>query len=132
LTLFCVDPYLEYEKYEAERTTEQMNRYEEIAKSRLAEFGGRAQMMKMTSIEAAPNIPDGSLDFVFIDALHTYDAVTQDIGAWFDKVRSGGLVAGHDYRWDGVQQAVHEFQAKLGMEGFFTPPASDIWFFVRP
>lgn len=132
LTLHCVDPFLAYDEYEPERTANQMSQYEQIALSRLREFGDRAKMMKMKSLEAAPLIPNHSLDFVFIDALHTYEAVTEDIAAWYDKVRSGGLVAGHDYRWDGVQKAVHEFQSKLGMEGFFTPLASDIWFFVRP
>jgi predicted O-methyltransferase YrrM len=83
------------------------------------------------SVEAAKLIPDGSLDFVFIDALHTYEAVLEDLAAWHPKVRRDGIVAGHDYRWDGVQKAVHEFFEARNISGFFTPPTSDVWFYAK-
>ena len=53
---------------------------------------------------------DASLDFVFIDAEHTYDAVKQDIAAWEPKIKPGGWVMGHDYcdKFPGVRQAVQE------------------------
>lgn len=53
--------------------------------------------VRMTSTEAAQSYPDNSLDFVFIDADHTYEAVKQDIEAWWPKVKPGGILAGHDY-----------------------------------
>jgi predicted O-methyltransferase YrrM len=53
--------------------------------------------MKMTSLEAAALIPDGSLDLVFIDAAHDYPSVRADIDAWRPKVRAGGVLSGHDY-----------------------------------
>lgn len=40
---------------------------------------------------------DGSLDFVFLDADHSYEAVRLDIASWLPKVRPGGVLAGHDY-----------------------------------
>ena len=51
----------------------------------------------MTSMEAVANFDDNSLDFVYIDGLHTFDAVMLDLIFWSPKVRSGGIVAGHDY-----------------------------------
>jgi len=108
-----------------------MREYEKAAEIRLAEFKNRAVRMKAASAEAAPHIPESSLDFVFIDAIHTYEAVKQDIALWASKVRPAGLIAGHDYRWPGVQKAVLEFQEQSKYQGFFTPPSSDIWFFVK-
>ena len=47
---------------------------------------------------AAPaQFEDASIDFVYIDARHTYDAVMEDLEAWWPKVRPGGIVAGEDY-----------------------------------
>ena len=61
------------------------------------------------SATAATRYDDGSLDFVFIDADHTYEAVKRDISAWWPKVKSGGVLAGHDYDETGVKKAVDEF-----------------------
>lgn len=129
LTLYSVDPYLPYD--EPDRTEAHMNRYEQDARNKLSVFGGRSIMMKTTSVEAAPAITDLSLDFVFIDAQHTYEAVKEDIATWYPKVRTGGLITGHDYRWDGVNRAVNEFAQQLQVDGHYTPQASDIWFFVK-
>ena len=59
-----------------------------------------------TSEEAAPSFEDNSLDFIFIDANHDYQAVLRDIELWYPKVRPSGLVAGHDYTWPEVKEAV--------------------------
>jgi len=65
---------------------------------------------RMTTSEAASLFDDGSLDGVFIDADHTYEAVKKDIQNWMPKVRKGGIFAGHDYvsSWPGVIRAVDE------------------------
>lgn len=56
-----------------------------------------ATFMRTTSIEAAQKIEDGSLDFVFIDAMHLYDYIVQDINTWLPKIRKGGMISGDDY-----------------------------------
>ena len=56
--------------------------------------------------EAALVMPDASVDFVFVDADHTEEAVARDIATWTPKVRPGGLIAGHDIRWPTVRRAV--------------------------
>lgn len=54
---------------------------------------------------------DRSLDFVFIDAGHSYENVKEDITSWFPKIKIGGFIAGHDYnpKWPSVVRAVDEF-----------------------
>ncbi len=81
-----------------------------------------ALIVKGKSLDVAPKIPDGSLDFVFIDADHGYEAVKADIAAWAPKVRKGGIVAGHDYYVfhfsgkDDVVRAVNEYVEANGLE----------------
>ena len=129
LNLYSVDPYLPYD--EPDRTAEHMAKYEADARRRLSQFGARSIMMKCTSVEAAPVITDESLDFVFIDAQHTYEACKEDIDTWFAKVRPGGFITGHDYRWDGVNRAVTEFAQQMNYRGLFTPQSSDLWLFRK-
>ncbi len=65
--------------------------------------------VRMTSVEAAGQYQDNSLDFVFIDAGHTYEDVRADIVAWLPKVKPGGWIGGHDYPWcEGVRRACKE------------------------
>lgn len=57
----------------------------------------RALMMRMQSNQASKLFADDSLDFVYIDANHKYDAVKEDIELWWPKIKSGGMLSGHDY-----------------------------------
>jgi hypothetical protein len=67
--------------------------------------------IKEWSADAAPLYEDKSVDFVFIDARHTYDMVTLDIQSWLPKVKDGGVLAGHDYfdKFPEVIQAVDDY-----------------------
>lgn len=64
--------------------------------------------IKKSSVEASKLFLDKSLDFVMIDGDHSYQAVKADILSWLPKLKPGGLLAGDDYEWPGVKQAVHE------------------------
>lgn len=72
------------------------------------------EMHPRKSAEVVKNIKDGSLDLVFIDGDHSYDAVKHDIMEWGKKVRNGGLLCGHDYSHthEGVIRAVDELIGK--------------------
>jgi predicted O-methyltransferase YrrM len=58
------------------------------------------------SVAAAEQFDRESLDWVFIDADHSYEAVVADIAAWAPKLKPGGLLSGHDYGRAGVTDAV--------------------------
>lgn len=83
----------------------------------------RRTIMVTDSVTASDYVLDRSLDFVFVDADHSYDAVKKDLDAWMSKVRSGGMISGHDYGgrgdrrgWFGVKKAVDEFADKRRLE----------------
>jgi predicted O-methyltransferase YrrM len=87
----------------------------EFFKQNLSPVIDKITPIQMLSHEAANLYEDKSLDFVFIDANHTYDFVKRDINAWLPKMKPGSFFAGHDYNptsWPGVIKAVHEFFPK--------------------
>jgi hypothetical protein len=68
--------------------------------------------LKMKSEQAIKYFQDKSLDLVYIDGLHTYEGVKQDIKLWLPKIIEGGWLTGHDYqrRFPGTIKAVEEFK----------------------
>jgi predicted O-methyltransferase YrrM len=80
--------------------------------------------IKELSSKAAERYKDNSIDFIFIDAAHDYENVKKDINAWFPKLKKGGIIAGHDYWFDGVKSAVNEYFIAGGVIGF-----GNCWFY---
>lgn len=70
----------------------------------------RVCILNVTSVMAASLITE-PLDFVYIDADHSYENVLQDLCIWTKKVKLGGFVCGHDYvkEWHGVREAVWDY-----------------------
>lgn len=63
--------------------------------------------IRAKSVRAASFVKN-DLDFVWIDAGHEYKDVQEDLNAWLPKVSPAGVIAGHDYDFPGVKQAVDE------------------------
>jgi len=53
--------------------------------------------------ETVPFLPDDFYDFIFIDASHSYLDVLLDIEACWPKLKIGGIMALHDYGWNGYK-----------------------------
>jgi predicted O-methyltransferase YrrM len=67
-------------------------------------------IIKDTSKNASNNFKNSSIDFLMIDADHSYESVTTDIRTWFNKVKPGGYIAGDDYGvFDSVTKAVDDY-----------------------
>jgi hypothetical protein len=124
--LISIDPWLSADPNAyVDRSNVSQDEFEHLyleTQARLARYGTRSEIRRMTSLEAAASIPDASLDFAYIDARHDYASVLEDLDAWFPKVKPGGILAGHDYadidfgRTDfGVKSAVDEFFAARGI-----------------
>ena len=63
-----------------------------------------------TSLSQKDKFEDGSVDVVFIDAMHDKISVSSDIEAYWSKLKPGGKMLFHDYAWygQGVMDAVNE------------------------
>lgn len=112
LMLSCVDPWTPYTEGLEVHDQENIDKIYEEAQERLKPYS--CNILKVTSMEAVTTFGDDSLDFIFIDGNHDYLNVTQDLNYWYRKVKPGGIIAGHDYKEDkinnyGVIEAVNEF-----------------------
>ena len=82
-----------------------------------AESDGRYEYIVAQSPYCADAFDDEDFDFVFLDGNHAYEAVKEDLEAWWPKLKSSGLFCGDDYHYAsssdegryGVIQAVEEF-----------------------
>lgn len=65
---------------------------------RKTEFAaGRIVVLRGRTKDVIDNIPDDSLDFVYIDGDHTLRGITLDLIKLFPKIREGGLIGGDDF-----------------------------------
>jgi len=114
----------------------EMYRAMEGAVRRTQSYYFRRTIMIGDSIQTSTLVKDSFLDFVFVDAHHSYESVRFDVQTWFPKVKPGGIVCGHDYdgRGDkhgrfGVKQAVDDFSKR---KGYFVDTAPNhIWWIAK-
>lgn len=72
--------------------------------------------IRQSSDSAFKLFQDESIDLIFVDGDHTYEAVKKDCNLWWSKLKSGGIMCWDDYAWPGVKQAVDEFAADNDIE----------------
>ena len=87
-------------------------------------FASKVQIMQGWSHECIPQIENASLDWVYIDADHSYEGCLRDLILIEEKMKEDSFIMGHDYefnmekcktRWTfGVGKAVDEFCATRG------------------
>jgi hypothetical protein len=123
LYMTLVDPYEAYNDLGYEFTKEEQESILEGALILLEKYDTRAFWRLMSSYEAAPCFEDFWFDFVFIDGEHTYSSVKQDLRTWYPKVRTGGLLCGHDNSMVQVAQAVTDFKIEKGVKEVFSSPS---------
>tara|TARA_R110000868_G_scaffold79604_36_gene226522 strand:+ start:961 stop:1614 length:654 start_codon:yes stop_codon:yes gene_type:complete len=95
LELYGVDPWKAYRTYREHVSQNKLDAFYEGTKVRLSKYNWTP--IRKFSADAATDFEDGSLDFAYIDGNHNYINVVRDLAAWTPKVRSGGIISGHDF-----------------------------------
>lgn len=120
LHLHAVDAWLAYRGYREHVTQAKLDGFYAETVERLAPYG--ANILRGFSGLVAEAFAPGELDFVYIDANHTLPQVIADLAAWVPKVRSGGIIAGHDYGRGSVghvREAVEAWTAAYRIRPWF-------------
>lgn len=111
--------FLSIEKIYCVDTWHMDTNFEEIFKMRLSRyFGHRCFPVKKSSEEFAHEFTD-ILDLVYIDGDHRYEFVKKDLTTWYEKLRVGGFLCGHDYSlhpFPEVKRAIDEFVSKYNLK----------------
>jgi len=126
LIWYGVDPYHPYGRMKRKQPEWDLICKRVIGK--MSGFGDRFTLVRKTSKEGVNFIPN-NVDFVFIDGNHDEDMVLSDITLYEPKVRSGGIMSGHDYSLpgsrDGIRNAVttylKSFDRELHVDNSFDP-----------
>ncbi len=110
--LYLIDPYSFYGKHKEMQQAKGGKRYNMAIES-LRPWEDKCIWIHKISSHAIDDIPDESLDFVYIDGSHHYKVVKKDITNYIKKVKIGGLIAGHDYHQPDVKRAVNDSLDKV-------------------
>jgi len=110
--LYLIDPYVQYISVSGILSTDEPQT-KEIANIYLSKYNDIIEWIYETSINASLSIPD-NLDFVYIDGDHRVEMIRLDIKNYIQKIKIGGLLAGHDYNQLQVKKTVNKiFKDKL-------------------
>jgi hypothetical protein len=117
--LVGIDPYLLYEQpIPGLESQEDFDAVYEFAMERLSD--PRYFHFRGTSDQAFPLLEHTvKYDFVFIDGLHTYDQIKRDMENFSQIIRTGGMIACHDYdhpNFPELTTAINEFAEYHGEE----------------
>jgi len=105
-TVHAVDIWTTY----MERTSESTMQKAEDMFDLVAKDHENIIKVKGNSLEVCNDFEDESIDFVYIDSLHTHDHVKKEITNWLPKIKKTGYIGGHDYAdVVGVSMAVRDF-----------------------
>lgn len=128
--LYLVDAYAPYIDGDESGLQRDPTEFYAVAQNTLKKYEEKIQFILRFSEQAAELLPE-NLDFVYIDANHSYEYVKKDMEAYYPKIKSGGVIGGHDFStpFQGVMQAVTEFNQRLGIKLYVKQPD---WWIVKP
>ena len=132
--LYLIDPYRLYSDQTniGQNGTEEKNKEFKTHAHKLLDkkYSDKIVWLEKLSEDAINDIEE-DLDFVYIDGNHMYDYVLNDIKLYSEKVKDGGLVAGHDFDFQHVIKAVYDFAEnnnKTVESGLCKDVSKDWWY----
>ena len=110
--LWCIDPWVEdYDENDA--TCDGTVCLAEKAFDERFKNCTVVAKLKAKSTDVVNMFEDESIDFIYIDGNHQYNAVKKDLENYYPKIKTGSFIAGHDYggapHTEGTKKAIREF-----------------------
>jgi hypothetical protein len=105
--IFCIDPWESGYDGNDVASSHDMKAVEAAFDERTSNCG-RVLKMKGQSEDYADSFDLASVDAVYLDGCHTYEAIKKDLQFWLPRCKLA--ICGHDYtsNWPGVVEAVDE------------------------
>ena len=100
--------------YRTTQAVENVDKYYHEAVKKLSPFRNRSVIIKDLSENAVKNFKDEDLDFIYLDASHLFSGFAIDLINWWEKLRWGGLFAGHDF----MRHKRSTYQVSYAINGF--------------
>lgn len=122
---YAVDSYQPYEdQFERITATNRIttehdqirNRKKFIERVRSTGSKNKAVLIQEDTSVAVDYFEDFSLDFIWIDSYLCEKDVYTELRRWYNKVKIGGLFAGHDYAYARVKKQVDDFHKQCGTQ----------------
>ena len=125
------DPYLEPKIKNPKKLS-----FKELAVDYLLSAGvlDKIKIIDSLTSDAASLFEPDSVDFLWVDADHSYEGVLKDLTAWFPKMKPRGFISGHDYNIESVKSAVDDFfsnhnirvESRVSWEGWYVKPGTQL------
>ena len=111
--LYGIDPYVPHKGY---RDYVSNKTFTVLRTDAIKALGNKKNytFIEKFSADAVKDFDDESLDFVYIDGDHCFEAVVADISMWLPKVRKGGIISGDDYFRSKGNARMHVVEAVQG------------------
>jgi len=121
-----VDPL--HGNYTVTTTMSNYNKYVAEKNIRNSPHSDRISLWVKDSSQAAKEIPDQTLDIVFLDRGFTEAIGKQDVREWLPKVKDGGILAGHEADTPEVYNSVREELSLHGIENQSVVLSNTVWY----
>jgi methyltransferase family protein len=111
---YLIDPWRHLDDWNkpANKSDDVFEGFYREAMERTSEHEAKRVVLRGTTTEVISQIPDGSLDFAYVDGDHTLRGITIDLISVFPKVRDGGWIGGDDFS-PSIWQHSAEFEPTL-------------------
>jgi hypothetical protein len=98
-TYYMVDPWRHLDDWNkpANRADDTFQRYYEETMRKTQDHEAKRVVLRGRTLDVIDRIPDGSLDFAYIDGDHTLRGIATDLLALAPKIRGGGWIGGDDF-----------------------------------
>jgi hypothetical protein len=134
--LYLIDPYEAYKGYEKESLMFPfLPKSFEYVLNKIWNSGfpvDNITPIQMMSEDAVDYIPN-DIDFIYIDGNHAYEYVKKDVELYYPKLKSGGILGGHDFVNMGlsgdIQRAVYELADEHNMSIY---AEKHDWWVIKP
>jgi predicted O-methyltransferase YrrM len=104
----------------------------EIMKNIIASGLENINFVPKDSLNASCLYPDELFDLIFLDSSHEYQATKAEIRCWLHKIKTGGILAGHDANYeDGVGKAIREVIPEELLHIENTKHNWGMWWFIK-